>query len=187
MGSERLVLRPVKAVDHDTLRELVTGVGNEELTSRFLQGTQLRAGHPAVPLSEVDGDRHLALVAHIVEAEGADAYVAVGRYDVDPATRMADVRVGVSPDWQRRGIGSIVLQRLHDIARARGFSGMKARVAAENKPMLTLLYNSGLSFSGSQEGDGYDLKVRFDDDGGSGRSRTGHPDLAGFPGEPGSR
>ena len=100
---------------------------------------------------------------------------------------MADVRVGVSPDWQRRGIGSIVLQRLHDIARARGFSGMKARVAAENKPMLTLLYNSGLSFSGSQEGDGYDLKVRFDDDGGSGRSRTGHPDLAGFPGEPGSR
>ncbi len=160
-SGRRLVVRPVTGVDRDTLRALLDTIDNPGLTQRYLEGTELRVGHPAVPLGELDGDRHLALVAHIVDAEGAAAYAAVGRYDVDPATQMADVAVGVDPEWQRQGIGSLVLRRLHDIARARGYSGIKARVPADNLPMLTLLYGSGLDFGGTRERYGYDLKVLF--------------------------
>ena len=45
---------------------------------------------------------------------------------------------------------------------ARGFSGIKARVPADNLPMLTSLYGSGLDFGGTRESHGYDLKVLFD-------------------------
>ena len=175
-GGERLVVRPVKEVDHDTLRSLLGEISDEMLSERYTDGVSLRAGQEPVSLEDVDGDRQLALVAHIVEAEGADAYVGIARYDVDPATRMADAVVGIDPDWQRKGIGTLLLRRLYEIVKARGIAGLKSSVSADNKPMLTLLYNSGMRFSGKLKNNRYDFKILCDTTDPT-RSRTGHPDL----------
>ena len=173
-GGRRLVVRPVKPVDHDTLQGLLAGIADEMLVERFFEGVSLRAGQKPVRLEDVDGDLHMALVAHVVEAEGADAYVGIARYDVDRATRMADAVVGVAPGHQRQGLGTLLLKRLYDIAKARGFSGLKSTVAADNKPMLTLVYNSGLPFKGQLNGDRYDFKISCDATD-EARTRTGHP------------
>ncbi|HLL84646.1 MAG TPA: GNAT family N-acetyltransferase [Longimicrobium sp.] len=83
-------------------------------------------------------------MALVVGLPDTDELIAMARYDVDPATRLADIAFVVRDDWQRRGVGTLLLRRMTEIARARGLAGFTAQVLATNKPMLMLLYQSGL-------------------------------------------
>jgi GNAT superfamily N-acetyltransferase len=91
-------------------------------------------------LVDLDYDSNMALVACL---ETGDV-VAMARYDVDPATRYAEIAFVVRDDWQRRGIGTLLLRRMIEIARARGLRGLAATVLTSNHAMLRIFQRSGL-------------------------------------------
>ena len=94
-------------------------------------------------------------------AERGGEIVGVARYDVDPATRMAEIAFVVRDDWQGRGAGTLLLRRMGEIARARGLVGFTADVLASNTPMLMVFYKSGLKIEGELDGAMYALKAVF--------------------------
>lgn len=73
--------------------------------------------------------------------------IGLARYDVDPATLLADVGIVVRDDWQRRGVGGELMSVLRDVAFAQGLAGFHADVLAPSKPMLTLLTQTGLDIT----------------------------------------
>ena len=71
--------------------------------------------------------------------------IGMARYDVDPATRLAEIAFVVRDNWQGRGVGTLLMKRMSEIARARGLSGFSADVLARNKAMLMVFQRSGLA------------------------------------------
>lgn len=54
--------------------------------------------------------------------------IGMSRYDVVPATGLAEVAFVVRDDWPGRGVGTRLLQRISEIVRARGLAGFQAEV-----------------------------------------------------------
>ena len=90
-------------------------------------------------LVAVDYDSSLALVGTVREGE-RDVIIAVGRYSRDPATNYADCAFIVRDDWQDKGVGRHLIERLMEVARGRGIAGFTADVLVENTRMMHVFH-----------------------------------------------
>jgi GNAT superfamily N-acetyltransferase len=94
-------------------------------------------------LTTVDGHDHEALAAIDPETQRG---VAVARFvrDRRDQTR-AEAAITVSDEWQRRGLGKLLLERLSDRARAEGITHFTALVSTDNRGMQALVKHFGES------------------------------------------
>ena len=53
-------------------------------------------------------------------------------------------RLVVLDDWQGQGLGTLLMRRMGEIARARGLAGFTTDVSQKQQPMLMILHTSGL-------------------------------------------
>jgi GNAT superfamily N-acetyltransferase len=79
----------------------------------------------------------------IVALHGDDI-VAVARYDRMPDRDEAEVAFVVTDAWQGLGLGSALLGRLADMARAEGVTRLRAETLPHNRRMLAVFHHSGL-------------------------------------------
>ena len=93
----------------------------------------------------VDFVSHVALVA-LVEEAGRTVIVGGGRYFVFQPGR-AEVAFAVVDEYQRQGIGELVMHHLVEIARRAGLQQLIAEVLRENMAMLRVFQKSGLQLS----------------------------------------
>jgi GNAT superfamily N-acetyltransferase len=108
---------------------------------RFLTSKPTLSSSELKYLTEVDGHRHEALGA-IDPATGQGIAVARFIRDAgDPAR--AEVAVTVSDGWQRRGLGTVLLDRLADRAREEGVQRFTALVAGDNPATRPFLQGLG--------------------------------------------
>ena len=107
---------------------------------------------------DLDYEHAFGLVVHEPDSE---EIVGLCRYDVEPATRLAEIAFTVRDDWQHRGIGTLLLRRMTAIARARGLAGFKASVLTGNSAMLAVFHKSGLNMTSSLHGSVVELEGRF--------------------------
>jgi acyl-CoA hydrolase/GNAT superfamily N-acetyltransferase len=152
----KVLLRPVRVTDEPALHDFFYRLSEESLYKRFLQ---VKWRHPHEELQsmvDVDDERSVGIVA----CHGEEV-VAFARYDLDPATRLADCAFIVRDDWQGKGIGTALLSRLHEIARARGLAGFQADVLSSNKAMLEVFHASGLRFEASVDAGVTHLEAKF--------------------------
>jgi GNAT superfamily N-acetyltransferase len=110
-------------------------------------------------LVDLDFESNMGLVACLPDT---GEVVGLSRYDLDPATGLADIAFVVRDDWQRRGIGTLLMRRMAEIARARGVAGFQADVLANNRGMLAVFHHSGLQFRGAVVAGVSHLEARFD-------------------------
>jgi GNAT superfamily N-acetyltransferase len=152
-GKEVLV-RPVRLTDEETLRDLFYRLSDESTYRRFMFHKRCHPHAEMQSLVDVDYEGSMALVVCVVDGERSDI-VAMARYDVDRATHLADIAFVVRDEWQKKGIGTLLLQRMIAIARARGIGGLTADVLASNTPMLALFRKCGLELDLRLEGETY--------------------------------
>jgi GNAT superfamily N-acetyltransferase len=114
-------------------------------------------------LVDLDYESNMALVVCAPGADGADEPIAIARYDLDPATNLADIAFVVRDDWQRRGVGTLLLRRMGEIGRARGLAGFEADVLASNTAMLAVFHRSGLTLNSTLEDGVFHLIAPFDE------------------------
>jgi RimJ/RimL family protein N-acetyltransferase len=88
-------------------------------------------------LTEVDGRNHEAIGAIDRRTGGG---VAVGRFVRDPTDpSRAEVAITVADEWQHRGLGRLMLERLADRAREEDITRFTALVSEDNENMQKLL------------------------------------------------
>ena len=98
----------------------------------------------------VDYDTEMALVG-VVGPSGEEEVVAVGRYMTDAAKTNAEMAFVVRDDYQRKGLGSYLFQRLMEIGNMNGIHKFEADVLAENSGMLKIFHRSGMNIQTTTE------------------------------------
>jgi GNAT superfamily N-acetyltransferase len=135
-GAE-VVIAQLTPADAPMLADAFAQLSEESRRLRFLGPKPTLSASELRYLTAVDGHHHVALAA-IDPASGRG--VAIARFIRDPENPgRAEVAVTVADDWQRRGLGRLLLERLSDRARAEGVRRFTALVSAENRNMQGLL------------------------------------------------
>lgn len=82
--------------------------------------------------------------------------VGVAQFDRADDAPSAEFAIEVASDWQRRGLGGRLLERLTTVARGLGIARFTATYYADNLPVRRLLHDSGhVVASGFDQGEGY--------------------------------
>jgi GNAT superfamily N-acetyltransferase len=97
--------------------------------------------------SEADGSRHVALILTRQQAD-EENIVAEGRYVTLPdRADTADIAFLVVDEMQRRGIATLLIQKLMEIAARNSIARFSADVLADNWAMVSLIRKTARSVS----------------------------------------
>jgi GNAT superfamily N-acetyltransferase len=103
--------------------------------------------------TEPDFLRHVALVATINEGNGLVSIVGDGRCVALPDCRYAaELALSIVDAYQRRGIGTLLLEHLTRLARHGGVRRLEADVMGSNRGALRFLIRRGFKSSGTSGG-----------------------------------
>ncbi len=158
--ARRAIIRPVRSTDERPLQELFYRLSSDSIYQRFLHYKQTHPHEEMSTLVDPDYENAVALVAAPAGDE-TGTLVAMGRFDVDPATRLADVAFVVDDPWQGQGLGTALLARLAAAARSRGLLGFTADVLSSNKAMLGVFQASSLHYEAERDGGVTHVVLRF--------------------------
>lgn len=135
-GSE-VTIRKLTPRDAPVLAEAFERLSPQSRDLRFLSAKPRLSSNDLQYLTDVDGHLHEALGA-VDRATGRGVGVArFVRPNIDAP--VAEVAVTVVDDWQRRGLGTLLLERLSERARAEGIERYTALVSGENRAIVGLL------------------------------------------------
>jgi acetyl coenzyme A synthetase (ADP forming)-like protein len=135
-------LRPVGPGDQTKLRELYQSLSDESRYRRFFSPASPELAGRIGPRVEND-DRHFALLAEI-----GDRIVAVADY-YGAIDGVAEVAFTVRDDEQGRGLGTLLLDHLAEVASGRGIRFFTAQVLARNAPMRSVFRDAGFELTSS--------------------------------------
>jgi len=142
-GELEIQFRPLRAVDERSLRDFFYTHTAETVYQRWHMAVRSLSAHQIQELVTLDYDEKMAIAGFVREGD-AERMVAVARYALDRATGFAEVAFTVHDDLQGKGIGTWLLHRLIEIARARGIQGFVAYVLRDNIRMLNVFQKCGL-------------------------------------------
>ena len=142
----------IRALRPDDRAELLAAIGRtstQSLFRRFFAAKSSFTDQEIEFFLHVDFINHVALVA-VMEEDGRPAIVGGGRYIVLQPGK-AEVAFAVIDRYQGQGIGTALMRRLAEIARAAGLRELIAEILPENIPMLKVFEKSGLRLSTKRE------------------------------------
>ncbi len=142
-GSEVLI-RPIRADDKTMEQEFVQHLSTESRYRRFMSTLKELPPGKLKYLTEIDYEKHLALVA-IIERDGEQIEIGVARYVADPSGTNCEFAIAIDDEWQGSGVAGILMLTLIDAARARGMQRMEAFILASNDKMIKFAKQLGFS------------------------------------------
>jgi GNAT superfamily N-acetyltransferase len=132
-----LTVRPIRRSDGPELRELHERTSPETQRQRFLTWHPKLSQREVEWLTNLDHDHREALVA-VENGEIA----AVARYE-RRSDGEAEAKLVVRDDYQGKGLGSTMLQRLVLLARARGIHRLLVDTLPDNPRMWAAAHDTG--------------------------------------------
>ena len=150
-------VRALRADDCARLTRLFEQLSDESVYFRFFSPTP-RATAAQLELKGLDGADHVALVALV-----GDEIVAVVRYDrLSSAEGEAEVALEVADAQQHRGIGTLLLRHLAEVAREHGIRTLSAVVLPGNARLFRMLADTGWPLERHFDEGTIRLSVRID-------------------------
>lgn len=130
----RVLVRPLGPDDAQAEREFIEALSPESRRFRFLG----QIGHPTdemiYRLTHVDRPRDIAFAA-TVPADAGELIVGISRYGASEDGSECECAIAVRDDWQHRGVGTLLLAHLLQVAKARGIKRMWSIDLASNSRM----------------------------------------------------
>jgi len=161
----KVQLRSIVPEDEPLLHEAVAAMSERTVYLRFFSPIKRMSDTLAHRLAVVDYRDRFALVAtvHRAGAAAKERIVGVARYDRAAGTDIAEVAVAVIDEFQRRGLGSVLLAELARVARAQGILMFQLIVLPENREMLGLLRKMGWIHQAKVTGGLYEISFELPD------------------------
>jgi acetyltransferase len=154
-GTE-LMIRPIRPEDEGMLVAFHRTLSETSVRQRYLAPLQLdqRTTHERlIRVCFSDYDRDIALVVEHTPPGGAAEIVAVGRLSRRSTSASdAEFALLVADAWQRRGLGSELLRRIVDIARAERIPRVTATMLPDNTGMIRIASNLGFTVRRAPDG-----------------------------------
>jgi acetyltransferase len=139
-------LRPVQPEDEPLLHDLAAHMSPEDLRLRFFTPVRGISHAVAARLTQIDYDREMALIA-----SSNGTALGIAHFFADPDRLSAEYAIAVRSDWQGRGVGYALMNRLIGIARQWGIGELVGEVLSENRPMLAMCRELGFAVEADPE------------------------------------
>jgi RimJ/RimL family protein N-acetyltransferase len=144
-NGRQLTIRALRTEDRDDFVAAANRVSAHSLKSRFFAAKREFSENEISFFVNVDFIKHVALVALLGEG-GRPVIVGGARYVVVSPGK-AEVAFAILDQYQRQGIGTVLMRHLGTIACQAGLRELIAEVLPENTAMLKVLGSSGFPLS----------------------------------------
>jgi GNAT superfamily N-acetyltransferase len=140
LDGTQVVLRLMRPEDKELLVEGLARLSLQTRYRRFLEPKLNLSPAELKYLTEIDGVDHFAIGAVLERPGQPETGLGIARFVRLPGEEtVAEPAIVVVDEFQRRGLGGILLQRLVAAARERGIRAFRALVLAENAPIQALI------------------------------------------------
>lgn len=147
-----VIIRPIRPEDAEIEQAFIVKLSPEAKFFRFMNALQELTNEMLVRFTQIDYHNEMALIAVRQNAAGEEQEeIGVARYEILPDKDSCEFALVVSDQWQRKGIGHQLMQRLMEVARSRGLSRMQGEVLNSNFKMLELLKTLNFQMSNDPE------------------------------------
>ncbi len=148
-----ITIRPIGPEDEPLVKEFHKHLSEQTIYFRYfrmINYTQRVAHERLTKICFIDYDREIAIVAERTRPDGEREIIAVGRLAKTPDKREGEFAVLVADHVQRLGLGTILLKRILEMAKAEKVQRVVGAILTENLGMLKI-----------SERLGFDLKVEM--------------------------
>lgn len=156
LDGREVVLRAIRPEDKEALLEGFHRLSDRSVYFRFFRPKKELSPAELAYLTEVDFEKHVALVAAI-EEDGEERGIGVGRYIVGPEPSRAEMAFAVDEEHRGLGVATLLLSHLARIARASGLRELYGFVLYENRAMLEVFEHAGFPMKRRLEGHGLEV------------------------------
>ncbi len=133
-------IRAIRPTDADLIVAALAYTSDETYYRRFHSPKHHFSAKELRYLTEVDGKKHVALVA--IEHGAHPRLAAVARFVTNSRNPLeAELAICVHDPFHRQGLGTEMLRRLRDEASSNGVTHLRAMVQHDNIPMRELLHH----------------------------------------------
>jgi len=154
-------IRPIRPEDAALEIAFVDRMSERSRYMRFFSAGRGLTPAMLVRLTQVDYDRELALIAlpgseaqsePKSEAESEPKQmVGIARFAANPDGDSCEFAVAIDDQWNRRGVATLLMQRLMEAAREAGYRRITGSVLPENDAMLKLAARLGFKRSRDED------------------------------------
>jgi len=162
INGEQVTVRPVKPVDERRIQEHFYNLDKNDVISRFFHEKTSFLKEEVEGVSQIDYVKDLTVVA-IVGEFGFGRVVGVGEYLIDPATNVAEVAFSISKEYQKKGMGKILIKKLAAAARENDIAGLVAYTSPGNRGMVKLFNQLPYKVTTFFDGDMLTLNCKFNE------------------------
>ncbi len=141
-NGQGLLFRPADLSDIPKVESFMTRVSRESLRMRFMAAISLVSADVIKQLCSGDFKTSGCLLALNGEDEDSKV-VGLGNYISGGNSHTAEVALLIEDDYQGKGIGTLLLERLAGLAAANGFIEFEAEVLPDNQSMINVFKSSG--------------------------------------------
>lgn len=128
---EGITIRPLRNGETDAVQAVFDRLGPHSRLSRFGGAKNVLTAYDLEHLARVDRDHHVLVALHDCDPIGIARLVRDGR--------TAEVAVEVADEWQGRRVGTLLMTRLAEDARAAGIERLHAFVDYDNMRSRALM------------------------------------------------
>ncbi|HSG66736.1 MAG TPA: GNAT family N-acetyltransferase [Gammaproteobacteria bacterium] len=143
-------IRPLVEADVAKQQAFFHTLSPDSRRSAFLVGTSSLSPTWLERLRDPSRGRDLALVA-TVRGERGESQIGLGRYAWTSPELGAELAITVADAWQRKGVGTLLLEHLIETAQARGIGKLYSMDRADNAAMRKLAMQFGAAVSRDPE------------------------------------
>jgi acetyltransferase len=161
----QVTIRPIRPEDAPKLQEAFKRLSTQSVYYRFLQVFAQLTDQQARDFANLDYYHRMALVAETMEA-GESTLIGVARYVMlsgeEPG--LAESAVVVIDEYQKRGLGSLLLRRLVRYARSHDVQAFLATVHVSNAQIMRFIKRSGFPADKKMIEPGvWEIRIRLQD------------------------
>jgi RimJ/RimL family protein N-acetyltransferase len=135
LDGRTVMVRPIRPEDFAPVREFLNELSGESKYMRFQKWVHAPSDQLIHFLTDVDYDRHMALVCTIRHGD-RDEIVGEARYVADSLGQTCELGIAIADAWHKSGVAGILMEALIHSARERGLARMDGLVLSTNAEML---------------------------------------------------
>lgn len=132
-----VIIRPIRKEDAELERSFIKRLSPESRRMRFLGQIREPSDEMLRRLTDIDYKKEMAFIA-LVHRDGQTLEIGVARYSTSADGKFCECAVTVSDEWHHKGLASLLMHHLIDVARTRGIRKMVSYDAIDNGQMREL-------------------------------------------------
>lgn len=141
-----LTIRPICPEDAALEQAFIRNLSPKTKYLRFMRNFIELSPSMLVKFTQIDYDREMALVAIHQEA-----IIGVARYVINADWETAEFALVVADGWQGKGVGTVLMEKLIDVAKSKHIKALNGMVFSNNVDMLNLVRHLGFQISSSED------------------------------------